>query len=112
MKQDFSVAYGLEYTADELELMENKNIEAAMGFCRQCNVCRGTCPKGADVATLMRTHMYAARYTNFEHARATLSDIPRGAGLDACNSCSTCSARCAHAVDIAGNIEELKLIYS
>ncbi len=112
MEQDFSVAYGLEYTSDELELMENKNIKAAMGFCRQCNVCLGTCPKGADVATLMRTHMYAARYTNFEHARATLHDIPRGAGLDACGSCSACSARCAHSVDIARNIEELKLIYS
>jgi predicted aldo/keto reductase-like oxidoreductase len=112
MKQDFSVAYGLEYTPEELQLMEDKNIKAAMGFCRQCDVCRGTCPNGADVATLMRTHMYAARYTNFEHARATLRDIPRGAGLDACNSCTSCSARCAHSVDIAGNIEELKLIYS
>jgi predicted aldo/keto reductase-like oxidoreductase len=112
MKQDFSVAYGLKYTPEELKLMEDKNIKAAMGFCRQCNVCRGTCPNGADVATLMRTHMYAARYTNFEHARATLRDIPMGVGLDACNSCTSCSARCAHSVDIAGNIEELKLIYS
>jgi len=112
MKQDFSVAYGLEYTPDELELMEDKNIKAAMGFCRQCDVCRGTCPKGADVATLMRTHMYAARYTNFAHARATLRDIPRGRGLDACSSCGSCSARCAHSVDIAGNIEELKIIYA
>ena len=111
MKQDFSVAYGLEYTPDELKLMEDKNIKAAMGFCRQCNLCKSTCTKGADVATLMRTHMYAARYTNFVHARATLRDIPAGAGLDACSSCATCSARCAHSVDIAGNIEELKQIY-
>jgi len=112
MKQDFSVVYGLEYTPEELELMENKNIKTAMGFCRQCDVCRSTCPNGVDVATLMRTHMYAARYTNFDQARATLRDIPRGAGLDACDSCSSCSARCAHSVDIAGNIEELKLIYA
>jgi len=112
MKQDFSVAYGLEYTPEELRLMEDRNIKAAMGFCRQCNLCRGTCPKGADVATLMRTHMYAARYTNFAHARATLRGIPKGAGLDACISCTSCIARCAHSVDIAGNIEELKLIYA
>ena len=112
MKQDFSVAYGLEYAPEELDLMKNKEIKAAMGFCRQCDVCRGTCPMGADVASLMRTHMYAARYTNFAHARATLRDIPRGAGLDACGSCMSCSARCAHSVDIAKNIEELKLIYT
>lgn len=112
MKQDFSVAYGIEYAPEELELMENKNIKAAMGFCRQCDVCRGTCPMGADVASLMRTHMYAARYTNFTHARATLRDIPRGAGLDACSACSSCSARCVHSVDIARNIAELKQIYA
>ncbi len=111
MKQDFSVAYGLEYTPEELELMEDKDIKAAMGFCRQCDLCSGTCPGGADVATLMRTHMYAARYTNFAHARATLDDIPRGRGLDACSACESCSAKCAHSVDIAGNIEELKVIY-
>lgn len=112
MRQDFSIAYGLEFTPEELELMKNKEIKAAMGFCRQCDVCRSSCPKGADVAALMRTHMYAARYTNFRQARATLGDIPRGAGLEACGSCNSCRATCAHSVDIAGNIEELKQIYA
>ena len=112
MKQDFSVAYGLDYTPEELKLMESQEIKVGMGFCRQCDVCRSSCPQGADIASLMRTHMYAARYTNFSHARATLRDIPRGAGLDACGSCTSCSARCAHSVDIAANIEELKQIYA
>jgi predicted aldo/keto reductase-like oxidoreductase len=111
MKQDFSVAYGIGYTPEERKLMERRDIKVGMGFCRQCNVCALTCPKGADIASLMRTHMYAARYTNFHQARTTLDDIESGRGLDACGACSACSAACAHSVDIARNIDELKQIY-
>jgi predicted aldo/keto reductase-like oxidoreductase len=111
MKQDFSVVYGLEYTPEELELIEDTDIKVGMRFCRQCDVCRSTCPRNVDIASLMRTHMYAARYSNFYEARATLEGIRQGEGLDACRRCGECSARCAHSVDIARNIEELKQIY-
>jgi predicted aldo/keto reductase-like oxidoreductase len=111
MNQDFSVAYGLDYTPEELELMESHDIKVGMGFCRQCDVCRHSCPRNADIASLMRTYMYAASYSNFYQARATLDDIPKGRGLDACGGCSICSAKCAHSVDIARNIDELKQIY-
>jgi succinate dehydrogenase/fumarate reductase-like Fe-S protein len=65
-----------------------------------------------DVPTLMRTHMYAAQYANFHHARATLDDIEPGRGLDACSGCGACRVRCRHAVDVAAKIEELRLIYA
>lgn len=112
MKQDFSVAYGLDYTPEELKLMESHDVKVGMGFCRQCDVCRSSCPRSVDIASLMRIHMYAAKYSNFYQARATLDDIPAGRGLDACGACSACSARCANSVDIARNIDELKQIYA
>jgi predicted aldo/keto reductase-like oxidoreductase len=112
MRQDFSVVYGLEYTKEELKLLKDTNIKIGMGFCRQCDVCRSTCRRNVDIASLMRTHMYAARYANFYEARATLESIGKGVGLDACGSCGVCSAQCAHSVDIARNIEELKQIYA
>lgn len=111
MKEDFSVADNLAYTKEEKSLLEDQNVKVGMGFCRQCRVCVGSCPKGADIPTLMRTHMYAARYSNLRHARATLNEIEAGSGLDACRLCASCQAACAHAVDIAENIDELKSLY-
>lgn len=112
MKQDFSVARDLTLTETERKLLTDQNVKVGMGFCRQCELCRSTCPRGVDIPTLMRTHMYAARYSNFHQARSALCEIPNGFGLEACSSCRTCTARCAHSVDIAENIEDLKLIYA
>lgn len=112
MKQNFSVAYGLGYTEEEKKFLAEKNLVASIQFCQQCGTCSGTCPKGVDLPTLMRTHMYAARYGNFLHARATLDSIDTSAHLSNCGDCAECDARCAHHVDIARSIGELKSMYS
>ncbi|MDR1728795.1 MAG: aldo/keto reductase [Acidobacteriota bacterium] len=111
MKEDFSVAYGLDYTDVEKKFLSEKNLVASVQFCQQCSNCRETCPKGVDVPTLMRTHMYAAKYGNFVHARATLDGIAATASLRNCSDCSECEAKCAHHVGIAENIRDLKSMY-
>jgi len=112
MREDFEVASGIEYNEKEKCLLGDCNIKIGLGFCRQCDLCLGDCPAGVDVPTLMRTHMYAAQYANFQHARATLDDIERGRGLEACVNCGRCKVRCPHSVDVAAKIEELRLIYA
>lgn len=112
LEQDFEVAYDLEYTEDERALLGEADVKLGMGFCRQCQQCLGTCPHGVDVPTLMRTHMYAARYTNFPHARLTLGEIAAGRGLEACVTCGDCVARCQNQVDIAGKVAELRTMYA
>ena len=111
MQENFSVAHDLEYSDEEKKLLSDNEVTVGMGFCRQCEVCMDSCPKKVEIPTLMRTHMYAAQYSNFHHARATLDEIPADNGLSACASCARCGARCAHSVDIPGRIEELKLLY-
>ncbi len=86
-----------------------ETLKTGMGFCRQCHICSSTCPRGAEIATLMRTHMYAARYSDFHMARTT---IDQTGGISGCVECGACRATCAHGVDIARNIEDLKLIYA
>lgn len=112
MKEDFSVAYGLDYEENERCLLEQCEVDVGYGFCNQCDMCRAECPAGVDVATLMRVHMYAAQYSNFDRARQALDELKGGAGLDACAGCGECKVRCHRSVDVAGHIEELKLIYA
>ena len=111
MKEDFSVASGLAFTAQENKFLSDNSIKLGMGFCRQCRKCLASCPDGVEVPTLMRTHMYAAQYANFQQARATLDEIPAGNGLKVCTDCSNCQAKCANTVDIARRIDELKMMY-
>jgi len=112
MKEDFSVAYDLEYTAEEKKFLNDNDIKLSMGFCRQCRTCLASCPHEVEIPTLMRTHMYAAQYGNFVLARQTLDDIPVENSLKNCVSCTNCTAGCANTVDIARRIEELKLMYA
>ncbi|UCG61513.1 MAG: aldo/keto reductase [Candidatus Zixiibacteriota bacterium] len=111
MREDFSVAYNLEYTEQEKKLLSDNNIKLSMGYCRQCNKCLATCPDGVDVPTLMRVHMYAAQYANFKIARGTLDGIPARSSINVCRDCLECGAQCANTVDIARRIDELKAMY-
>lgn len=112
MNENFSVAQNLDYSTEESQLMSDSSIQLGMGFCRQCQGCLASCPKDADVPTLMRTHMYAAGYANFHQARQVLNDIPTANGLSNCVSCGECVAGCSNSVNIQKNISELKAIYA
>jgi predicted aldo/keto reductase-like oxidoreductase len=111
MNENFSVASGLNYTDVEKKFLSEKNLQAFVQFCQQCETCRPTGPNGVDIPTLMRTHMYAAKYGNFVHARATLDEIAASASLKNCADCSDCIAKCANYVGIADNIRDLKAMY-
>ncbi len=108
LEQNFTVASNLEYTEAEKEFLGDKTFTAQAQFCQQCGQCRGDCPRGADVPTLMRSHMYAVQYGNRELARSTLASVETGKGLDACSSCVTCKATCRNYVNIGSKIAQLK----
>jgi predicted aldo/keto reductase-like oxidoreductase len=112
LEEDLSVMHSLEYTAEEQKFLESRNVQLALsGVCRQCTKCLPTCPKGVDIPELLRTHMYAASYSNFHEARNTINQIPKEKGLLACSSCDNCKAKCVRNVNIPHKIDELKLIY-
>ena len=112
MNEDLSVMRNLEYTEDEKRFLADNELKLGLGFCHQCRLCVASCPHGVDVPTLMRTHMYAAQYSNFRQARAALDEIPPDRGIKVCGSCDVCTAKCANWVDIAYRIEDLKLMYA
>lgn len=112
MAVDFPVARDIEYTADEKKLLADNSIELSIGMCQQCSKCLASCPHDADIPTLMRTHMYATKYVDFNLAQSAMAEIGNNRGLDVCVSCNSCIAQCANTVDIKNRIGELKTIYA
>jgi len=112
LEQDFSVARGLDYTDEEKRFLADKSFAAETEFCRQCGECAKNCPKQADIATLMRSHMYAVQYRNSEMAKETMASIALGRGLEACAGCESCPVTCRNAVQIGRKVHELKLRFS
>ncbi len=106
--QNFTVASNLEYTDEEKSFLADRTFSARAQFCRQCAQCLGDCPRGADIPTLMRTHMYAVQYSNRELARLTLSSMEPGRGLDVCRSCGECRVQCRNNVNVGMKIAHLK----
>jgi predicted aldo/keto reductase-like oxidoreductase len=112
LEQNFSVASNLALTAEEKDFLSDKGKVAEAQFCRQCGQCRGDCPYGVDIPTLMRSHMYAVQYANHALAAETIASVPKNKGLNVCSECSTCVAGCRHSVNIAMKIKSLKEIAS
>ncbi|MEJ2629542.1 MAG: 4Fe-4S dicluster domain-containing protein [bacterium] len=111
MEEDFSVAYDLTLTPEEKKFLDDRNVKYSLGYCQQCRECIATCPKKVNIPDLMRTHMYAACYSNFYQARDTIDDIPSERGLSACRSCGNCVAVCKNNIDIKKRIDELMVMY-
>ncbi|MFH2035475.1 MAG: aldo/keto reductase [Candidatus Zixiibacteriota bacterium] len=112
LNEDFSVAYDIEFTEDERNFLNDNSAILSIDFCRQCRQCLAQCPHGADIPTLMRTHMYAARYGDMMYARQTYNDIPEKSGLKLCTNCDECTVECANTVNVKERLEELKLMYA
>lgn len=112
MAVDFPVAYDTEFSADEKKLLTDNSVELSMGMCFQCSECLPSCPKNADIPTLMRTNMYATKYVDFNLAQSALVEIEQNRGLDVCISCDNCVAKCVNTVDIKNRIGELTSIYA
>jgi hypothetical protein len=108
LEQNFTVASSLEYTAAEQAFLADTSLAALAQFCQQCGQCRADCPRGVDIPTLMRSHMYEVQYTNRALARATLASVAPGLGLAACGSCGACKATCRNDVNIGAKIAQLK----
>ncbi len=113
IEEDIEAGRSLEFTEKEKKFLDDRHVTYGMNsVCRQCGECVPTCPHKTDIPTLIRSHMYAASYGNFAHARRTFDGIPAGRSISNCTQCGSCTARCVKTVDIGRRIEELKTMYA
>lgn len=111
LEDDFSVAYDLQFTPEEIQFFKDRGIDVSLGYCTQCGECEKDCPSGIAIPSLMRVHMYLACYGNLKQARSTLEDISFRKGLANCQ-CSTCYVQCAKGVPVRERIDELRLLFA
>jgi len=113
LQEDIVCASSLAYSPLEKKFLEDRKVKLAIASaCRQCGECAATCPRGADIPSLMRVHMYAFSYGNPVQARETLENSSGGRGLEACRDCGSCRASCSGRVGLSRRIDQLKQVYA
>lgn len=111
MTEDFSVAFNLDYSEEEIQFLKDKNVLLGAAFCRQCEKCLATCPKNVDIPNLMRTCMYLIQYSNIYEAKNTIKSIDEERNIKQCLSCNNCKAKCVNSINIPDRINDLKTIF-
>lgn len=96
----------LDFTPEEKAAIEDKKLASAMTvFCANCEQCLPQCPKNVDVASLMRSYMYAYGHKNVWLAQEAIKAIDPSSLP--CSDCRSCSVQCAMGFDVKQKIMEL-----
>ena len=69
-------------------------------YCRMCQRCEGTCPKGLPVADMLRFLMYADDYGQFGLGREHFLALPGRIAAIRCGDCSSCAVNCPNGVRV------------
>ncbi len=110
---DWTVTQEIQYAPEEHRFLRDRKVIAALrSACLQCESCKPTCPKGVDVPSLVRSHMYAFSYHNLLQAAQTLNETQNLKKLSDCTACPKCVARCKRNVDISTRIHQLKSVFA
>jgi predicted aldo/keto reductase-like oxidoreductase len=86
----------------DLELLQRYALSQSGNYCRPgCNACEESCPRGVQIAEVLRTRMYEVDYRDHVLAQAEYAEL--GAGAAACLACAhqSCLGACPAGVPIA-----------
>lgn len=112
LQEDAACASDLTYTPAEKKFLEDRRVKLAIASaCRQCGSCVATCPRGSDIPSLMRAHMYAFSYGNPIQASQTLESPAVLESFEMCGRCDSCRATCSGRVPIGRRIDQLKQVF-
>jgi len=109
VKENLAVM-GLPLTATELAVLKRYSDAIEPYYCYRCGACEATCRGAVDIAEVNRCLMYAEGYGDLALARSTYAELPAGAGVSACTNCAECTARCAHSINIAKQVEKARAL--
>jgi len=93
-------------TAAQKELLDMYAGIADKDYCRMCETCIQSCPKGVAVADILRFRMYYKNYGRKDYARNLYSELPDCQKLTQCNRCRICEINCPNQLAVVEKLRE------
>lgn len=97
--QNFNVM-GSSLNFSDRKTLKAYGDEISRYYCRMCGVCGQVCARGVRFADVLRFLMYAEGYRQSEMAREHYFSLADSERAEVCLSCSRCTIRCAHRLNI------------
>jgi len=101
----------LKAASVKLSALDRLNLRrfAAAAACTTCSMCGDCqeCPQGVEPLEIMRAHMYAYSYGNFEKARREFLAMGGPAMLAKCAGCGLCETKCPRSLKIRDRFREV-----
>ena len=110
LELDLTVMEDLTLTEEEKkDLIQGDNLHTSL-YCQQCERCMPQCPARLPIPSIMRGYMYAYGYRNLYAAHDLISSLELPD--NPCQSCSSCSVKCASGFNVKKRIEDISRIKS
>ena len=93
-------------TAEQNELLEMYAGIADKDFCRMCETCNQSCPRGIAVADILRFRMYYKNYGRREYAINLYNDLADCQKVTQCDECRLCERNCPNQLAVVEKLKE------
>jgi len=104
--EDFEGYAGGKLTAFHEDLLKRYYTLATKDYCRLCETCVPTCPKGIPIPDIQRFRMYAKNYGHIEDAREYYAALDPVCRASECTACGICEAACPSGVAIINCLQD------
>jgi predicted aldo/keto reductase-like oxidoreductase len=105
MEVDLSVMEDLIFTEKDEKSLELGYNSSGGVYCQGCQTCIRQCPKHLPIPDLMRAHMYAYAYKNYEKARDLVTSL--NVTPEQCRDCAICTVKCPMGFNVRQKFSEV-----
>lgn len=104
--EDYEGYIGGTLTAFHEDLLKRYYTLATNDYCRLCETCVASCPKGIPIPDIQRFRMYYKNYGHTRDAREYYAAIEPSRCASACDGCGICEEACPSGVAIINNLQD------
>jgi uncharacterized protein len=104
--EDFDGYLGGKLTTFQEDLLKRYYTFATNDYCRLCESCTASCPKGIPIPDIQRFRMYYKNYGHTLDAKEYYAALDPSCNASACDGCGKCESACPSGVAIRHCLED------